>query len=156
MRFTILALLAVFSFISCKNDANSFVDLDLMSKGLPIKIKAPADAEVTSKDMGVMQDITVHKGDNFNLQILASNAISVDQKALLADHKKTVEAGPFFSKIVNETADGFVFEKKIDETTNYDFRVVKVQGDKEYIFQTALVGSFSESDVQAMFNAVTK
>jgi len=155
MRLAIL-LLSLIAVFSCKNDGNDFVDLDLMSKGLPIKIKAPVDAVVTASDMGVMQDITVQKGDNFNLQILASNAVSINQKALLLEQKAAVEKGPFFSKIVSENESGFIFEKKIDETINYDFRVVKIQGDKEYIFQTALIGKFTQEDVQSMFDCVSK
>lgn len=143
-------------FFSCKNETSNFVDLDLMSSGLPIKIKAPADAVVTANDMGFMKDITVQKGDSYSLQITGSNAHTIDQKAILQEHKKTVEQGPFFSKIIHETEDGFIFEKNIDETINYDFRVVKIQGDKEYIFQTALIGKFSKEDTQAMFDSVTK
>ncbi len=155
MRFYSLLLILV-TFFACKNETSNFVDLDLMSKGLPIKIKAPVDAIVIAKDMGVMQDITVQKGEKFSLQILASDAVSLDKNALVLDHKTTVEKGPFFSKIISETAEGFIFEKKIDETINYDFRVVKIQGDKEYIFQTALLGQFSQEDVKAMFDSVTK
>ncbi len=154
MRFSIIVLSVLFLF-SCKNETSKFVDLDLMSKGLPIKIKAPADAIVTANDLGLMQDITVQKGETYNLQILASTAATIDQAGLLADKKKEVENGPFFSKIVSETKDGFIFEKKIDETVNYDFRVLKIQGDKEYIFQTALLGKFALEDVQNMFASVS-
>jgi len=68
MRLAIL-LLSLIAVFSCKNDGNDFVDLDLMSKGLPIKIKAPVDAVVTASDMGVMQDITVQKGDKVVLSL---------------------------------------------------------------------------------------
>ena len=141
--------------VSCKNDpTGNFQDLDLMSHGLPIKIKAPAEAAITSDDLGVMQDITVKKGENYNLQILASNAISIDRSKVLAEQRKTVEQGPFFSKIVSEDESGFIFEKDIDGNINYDFRVVKIQADKEYIFQTALIGKFALTDVEAMFASV--
>jgi len=155
MRFSFIILISLVLF-SCKNEGSKFVDLDLMSKGLPIKIKAPAEAVVTANDMGLMQDITVQKGEKYNLQITASTATSVDQVALLKEHKTTAESGPYFSQIISETKDGFIFEKKIDERVNYDFRVLKIQGDKEYLFQTALIGKFSQEDVQDMFDSVTQ
>ena len=46
-------------------------------------------------------------------------------------------------------------KKKIDEDIlRYDFRYVKIQGDKQYIFQTALSGGYSESDVTIMYNSM--
>ena len=50
---------------------------------------------------------------------------------------------------------GFIFEKKLSpDHLNYDFRYFKVQGDKEYVFQTGLIGKFSLEDVKGMYGAV--
>jgi len=39
-------------------------------------------------------------------------------------------------------------------STNYGFKYLKIQGDKEYIFQTGLVGNFGLDDVKVMYEAV--
>lgn len=148
----VLALLI----ISCKSDVTkNMQDLDLMFKGVPIKIKAPLDAEVVVEDLGVLKDITVTKGDHYNLQILSSNAVSFDRADLVNDHKRQVQEDNFFSKFILEEENGFIYEKQIDSNTvNYDFRYIKIQGDQEYIFQTGLFGRFDKSDVEAMYESV--
>ena len=151
----VLIFIALLVF-SCKSDPTSdLVDLDLMSKGIPLKIKAPVDAKVVAENMGVMKDITIQKGSNFYIQILSSNAVTNDKKKIISEEKAIVERGIFFSKIIQEDEFGFIFEKKIDSTTiNHDFRFVKIQGDKEYLFQTGLIGNYSVEDVQKMYAAV--
>jgi hypothetical protein len=125
-----------------------------MSHGVPVKIKAPEDAEVIAKDMIVMKDVTIKK-DGFYVQLLYGDAMTHDPLIAFAEQKKTVESSPFFSKMVEENEHGFIFEKKIDEENiNYDFRFVKIRGGKEYIFQTGLIGRYSLEEVQKMYAAV--
>jgi len=155
MTNRILAVIVFTFFFACKPDPTSgLVDLDLMSYGVPIKIKAPQDAEVVAKDMIVMKDVTIKK-DGFYVQLLYSDAITHDPVKTLTEQRNTVESGPFFSKMVQEEEHGFIFEKKIDEDNiNYDFRFVKIRGGKEYIFQTGLIGKYSLEEVQKMYAAV--
>lgn len=153
-----LIVLFLFSLLlgNCKNDPTSdLVELDLMSTGVPIKILAPEDSKVVVDDLGFMKDITIKKDDAFFIQILAGDALTNDRSKIIADQKQTVEEGPFFSQILIEDEAGFIFEKKIDETKiNHDFRLVKIQGNQEYIFQTGLIGTFSLEDVKKMYAAV--
>ena len=66
-----------------------------------------------------------------------------------------VKNSPFFSEIIKEDDNGFIFKKTISEDRiNYDFRYVKIQGDKEYVFQTGLIGQFTLDDVEMMYEAV--
>ena len=155
MTNRILAVIVFTLFFACKPDPTSgLVDVDLMSYGVPIKIKAPQDAEVVAKDMIVMKDVTIKK-DGFYVQLLYSDAITHDPVKALIEQRNTVESGPFFSKIVQEDEHGFIFEKKIDEDNiNYDFRFIKIRGGKEYIFQTGLIGKHSLEEVQKMYAAV--
>lgn len=140
--------------IACKKD-NGLVEYDLIKHGLAITIMAPAEPEVSVTDMGIAKDVTIKKGDGYNIQIISSAASSNNVAKLIADKKAEVEAGPYFSQIILENEKGFVFEKKIDENNiNYDFRVVKIQADIEYDFQTGLVGKFTKDDVMTMFEAV--
>lgn len=155
MTNKILAVIVFTLFFSCKSDPTSdLVDLDLMSHGVPIKIKAPKDAEVVAKDLIVMKDVTIKK-DHFYIQLLYSDAITHDPLKTLAEQRGTVESAPFFSKMVQEDDHGFIFEKLIGEDNiNYDFRFVKIRGGKEYIFQTGLIGKYSLEEVKKMYAAV--
>lgn len=157
MKFlNIILLILVLGIISCKSDQSSkYPKLDLLSHGVPIEINAPEGAEVKMTDLGVMKDVTVKGGEDYFIQILSSEATTMDRAAALENIKKEVkETYPYFSKVTYEDEAGFIFEKKIDERTNYDFRLVKIQGDDEYIFQTGLMGTFTEDQVKNMYDSV--
>jgi hypothetical protein len=141
---------------SCKQDPSSgFVERDLMSNGIPIKIKAPPEAEVKMEDYGFLKDVTVKKGEDFYIQIIESDASNYDVKALKQESLDEVKTAAFFSQILSEEEQGFIYEKKIDEETyNYDFRYIKIQGDKVYTFQRGLIGTFTQEQVEMMYNAV--
>ncbi len=154
MKKTWICLVALLVFVACKKE-NNFVDYDLIKHGLSLKIKAPIDPEVKVVDMGIAKDVTIKKGDNYSIQIISSSAITYDVKSLIAEKKSEVESGPYFSQIVFENENGFVFEKKIsEENINYDFRAVRILGDIEYDFQTGLLGKFTKEDVLQMFKAI--
>ncbi len=154
MKYLLVILSIVFCF-SCKTDkVSDYNNLDLLEHGMPISIKAPLDAKVTSDDLGVMKDVTVRSGDDYFVQILSSTAISLDAKAIKQTKLEEVKAGEFFSRIVEDYETGFIFEKKVGEKLNYDFRFIKIQGDNEFIFQTGLFGTFTEKDVRAMYKSV--
>lgn len=150
--FKILLLLQVLFLIAC--GSSTAPKLDLMSHGLPIAIGAPADAEVVVDDLGIWKDVTVKKGSEYFVQIISSKATSLNINKLKSNALTEVKDGRYFSKIIQEDEAGFIFEKKIDERINYDFRYFKIQGDSEYSFQTGLIGSFSEEQVRAMYKSV--
>ena len=141
---------------SCKPDPSSlFVERDLMAEGVPIVIKAPAEAEVKMEDYGFVKDITVKSGDSYFVQIIESQVINYDIKSLKEELLTDVKSKPFFSQVILEEENGFLFEKKLDEETlNYDFRYIKIQGDNQYTFQRGLMGLFSREQVEAMYNSV--
>lgn len=127
----------------------------MVKHGLSIKIKAPAEPEVKVVDMGIAKDVTIKKGDSYDIQIVSSTATEYDVSKILAEKKAEVEAGIYFSQIIQEDENGFVFEKKIDdENLNYDFRAVRIIGDVEYDFQAGLTGNFSKEDVLDMYDAI--
>lgn len=147
-------LLVILFFVACK-PTSKYADLDLMGNGLPIKIKAPDDAVVKVKEIGgLFKDVTVKSDDNFYIQITSSDALDKDRlkrkNGLLEDIKGTSS----FTKIVEDNDEGFIFEKKLGDKVSFDFRSVRIQGDKEYIFQTGLLGTFSEEQVRDMYEAV--
>lgn len=142
-------------FLSCSPSSSSVEELDLLAHGVPIKVKAPAGSTVIVEDLGIIKDVTITDSLKYNVQLFASNATTLNATALINDQKKIVEEASFFSKIVEESDHGFIYEKKIDEENlRYDFRYVKIQGDKQYIFQTALSGGHEEQDVRKMYESV--
>lgn len=154
MTCGILILGFAFMLFGCKSETPK-TELDLLEYGLPISIQAPNDPNITIDDLGFWKDVSVKKGDDYFVQIIASDAATIDVNKVKQDQLKSVMDAPFFSKIVEEDTNGFIYEKKIDENNiNYDFRFVKIQGDKEYIFQTGLIGTFTEDQVKSMYNSV--
>ncbi len=130
--------------------------IDLMKYGMPIKIHAPQDAEITSDDLGIMQDVTVKYGDDFNIQIFSGSTIENSAADVAAKLKNEVINGTYFSEIVREEADGFVFKKDIDGSIDYDFRYVKLSGGSDFVFQTGLYGKYTLEQVETMFASVKK
>jgi hypothetical protein len=118
---------------------------------------APLNAKVVVDDLGIMKDVTIQDSLGFDVQIFISETNSFNAKKIKDEQKELVEAAPFFSKIMEESDNGFIFEKKIDENLlRYDFRYIHIQGDEKYVFQTGLSGGHSEANVRAMYQAVQK
>ena len=140
--------------MSCGNKKLKTEPLDLMKYGLPIQILAPAEAVVNAKDQGFYTDVTVKQGEDYFIQIISTSATTTDIAELKGDQLREVKKNPFFSQVLFEEENGFIFEKQIDSLKNYDFRYVKVQGNNEYIFQTGLSGRFSEESVRTMYESV--
>lgn len=157
MRFSFLLGTCFLFVIACQteNDKQPLVPLDLMKYGVPISIQAPDSAEVKTMDMGFMKDVTIKKGDDFYIQIYASQASTTDVVKILAQQLQEVKDNRYFSKVVREEDAGFIYETVVDSTDiNYGFRHIKVQGDNEFIFQTGLIGTFELEDVERMYEAV--
>lgn len=125
-----------------------------MSHGFPIAMYVPEGAVIKKMDLGVMQDLTIKAGDNYYVQIFSSDLLTLDKKVVMNEKLVEAKSHRYFSKIISEEDDGFIFEKNVDGILNYDFRYVKIQGDKEYVFQTGLVGNYTEEEVKVMYDSV--
>ncbi|RLD18025.1 MAG: hypothetical protein DRI69_11070, partial [Bacteroidetes bacterium] len=61
----------------------------------------------------------------------------------------------YYQKIMSDDDQGFIYQTAIDSTyINYGFRYFRLQGDKEYVFQTSLGGKYTLEAVQQMYKAV--
>ncbi len=153
-----LILIILIGLVSCKSDntvSSGLQELDLMKYDLPIKIKAPTDAVVQSEDLGFVKDVTIKGEGNYYIQIQSGEATTTDKKQVKENLLTTVKNMRYFSKVVEDFENGFIYENNLgDDNLNYDFRVVKIQGDKEYIFQRGLMGKFSLEEVKRMYKAV--
>lgn len=153
----VISILITLGIVGCKSDKNTdLVRTELTKYGMPININIPKNAEITDASLGVMKDITIEGDKNYSLQIFSSEATERDAKVVSDKLKAEVKEGPFFSELVKEDAHGFIFKKIIGDRTNYDFRYTLIQGDTEYLFQTALVGTFTQEEVENMYNSVQK
>ena len=143
--------------IACQNTSQTALKpLNLLQYGIPITIMAPDSAKVVAGSLSFSQDITVKsEADNFDLQIFAYDATTTDLSSVKASHLAEVKSNAYFSEIIQEEDAGFIYSTVFDSTaTNYGFKYLKIQGDKEYIFQTGLVGTFGLDDVKLMYDAV--
>lgn len=146
-------IMTLLGLISCNSDSGK-QSLDLMKYGMPIKIKAPINAEIASEDLGFMKDVTVKAGEGYSIQITSSEAIISDANDIAQKILKEVQRDMYFKKIIEENVAGFIYSKDIDGQEDYDFRHVRIAGQTEYIFQTSLVGTFSLDDVRQMYDSV--
>jgi hypothetical protein len=149
-------VLFVFSLLmGCQSEPEGWQELDLIANGLPISIKAPDSAQVKTMDMGILKDVTIKKGEDFHVQILASEATTSSVQPILKEQRASVESGQFFSRIIREDESGFLYETMIDSlNSSYGFCYVFLKGNREFIFQSGLIGIFSEEEAQKMYEAV--
>lgn len=155
----ILFLFAVVSLgtLACGEEKaeSKFAELDLLSHGMPIIIQAPSDPVIKSMNLAVQKDLTVKKGPDFSLQIYESDALVRDPAAIKARLLYEVQGNKYYQKIVSDDEQGFIYQTAIDSSyINFGFRHFRLQGDKEYVFQTSLGGKFTLEAVQDMYNAV--
>ncbi len=156
MKNWIVMLALILGFSACQQDEmDQWRSTDLLPYGIPLSIKTPDSIDVETSDMGgLMQDVTIKGGENYYVQIYASDAETTDISKVKAEQLSEVKSNRYFSQIVEEEEAGFIYQTQIDSITNYGFRYIRVQGDKEYIFQTGMTGMYSLEEVRRMYEAV--
>ena len=128
-----------------------------MPYGIPVSIMAPDSAEIKADDLGggLIKDVTIRGKDNYNVQVFATQAETSDMARVKASQLADVKSIRYFEKIINEEEDGFIYQTAIDSNNiSYSFRYIVLQGDLEIIFQTGLLGTFSQEEVERMYQAV--
>ncbi|HLF64777.1 MAG TPA: hypothetical protein VI603_13530 [Saprospiraceae bacterium] len=148
--------IAIVLFVACKKDPTEhLLELDLLSHGMPIVIKAPENPEIRKMDLILTKDLTVVKGDDYSVQIFESEAYTRDVGAVKSRVLGEVKSNPYFFAIVQDDPAGFIYESRVDSNyTNYGFRHVRIQADKEYVFQQGLRGKFTLDAIKMMYAAV--
>jgi len=118
-------------------------------------ILAPDSTTVLEKDYKFMRDITIRKAPDFDIQVFELISTTADAAGEKFHQLESVRQDPFFKEIVKEDDYGFIFSKNLDSlTVDYDFRLIKLFGEKELIFQTGLAGSFNLKQVKRMYKAI--
>lgn len=157
MRFRTLAYLIIgLLFFACSSNPNSqYKPFSLLEHGVPLTILAPENPDVKKVNFVVQDDITVKKGEDYNIQIFASEARTTDISKIKTEQMREVQSNQFFSKIMKEEDDGFVYESMIDSSlTNYGFRYFKIQGDKEFIIMNGLLSNYNLEQATDLYEAV--
>ena len=155
-RLVVIAILGTL-LMGCQNDnKNNWQPLDLLEYGLPITVQAPDSTTVNASDLGIMQDVTLEgvSDPDYYIQIYASKANNTDIAQIKADQVSDVRSNPYFSRIVEEDEEGFIYETAIDSTNYYSFRYIYLQGDTEFIFTTGLAKTFNQEQVRQMYEGV--
>ena len=155
MRSTIaFFIIAGLTIWSCTTEPE-WKPLNLLEYGMPITVLAPDSADVKKMNLVLQEDISIRKGENYFVQIFGAQATTRDAVELKESLKEEVLDNPFFSEMVEEGDYGFIYKDQIDSVhSTYGFRFVRLIGDKEYVFQTGLIGSFTEDQVRKMYEAV--
>lgn len=156
-KILLLSLIALL-FAACQSEnGGGLKETDLLAYGIPVAIMAPDSADIKAGDLGggLIKDVTVRGAGNYNVQVFATQAETSDLPRLKAEQLADVKSNRYFSRIVREEEDGFVYQTAIDSNNiSYGFRYIVLQGDLEIVFQTGLLGTFSEEEVEKMYAAV--
>jgi hypothetical protein len=160
---TILFTASLMFMISCdKGEGSQNVSLsplDLGAQGIPVSIKAPADAEVENYTIALEKGITVKK-ENFNVVVEMYEEYadpSGDPAAIKAETLEDEQAEDDFVRVVLDEENGFVWETNDpDVGKDFHFFYVTFKDGKQIEFSEglSLFKNFSEEDVMLMYKAV--
>ncbi len=130
--------------------------LNLLSYGIPLTIMAPDSADIKKENWTSLQGVSVRKGQDYDIQVWSGEASSTDVATVKASNMADIRDKRYFSRIVEEDDNGFIFETQIDSSaTYYGFRYFVVQGDRELTIQNGLAGNFTLEQIEQMYEAVT-
>ncbi len=158
LRFIITVIAIGMVFSHCTPDpTDDWVEHNLIGEGLPLKVFAPKDAEIKVGTLGTMDDITIKGADNYSVQILGMDAQTTKMETLVQDQKQLVEEEEYFNVIEKEWEEGFIYSMAIDSSDlSYDFRHIRLKGDKMYVFQCGMMGQNSRVVVDRLAAAVQR
>ena len=149
-------ILCIFLIVAaCKKDVKTdWKPMDLLQYSVPITILAPDSVDVNAQNLGgVIQDVTL-KAPGYSIQIYGTSLETNDLARLKSEQLNEVKGNRFFSRIVQEEENGFIYESVIDTIANYSFRYILPRGDKLYTFQTGIVETYSLPEAKKLYQAV--
>ncbi len=136
----------------CNREPEGFSERHLLDYGLDLTLLLPDSARVHVKDYGPIRDFTISDGRAFSLQIFEFQSPTGDSAGEKLRQLNTARQDPLFREVVREDDHGFIYAMQADSASvDYDFRYVRMIGDRELIFQTGLVGRYALADVERMY-----
>jgi len=141
---------------SCASDpSDDWVEHNLIGEGVPLKVKGPEDLEVKVSTLGTMEDITLKGKDDFSLQVFGMNVQTTDIEKLVKEQQDMILEEAYFEEVVEEWDEGFIYSYQIDSSElDYDFRHLRLKGDKVYVFQCGMLGRNTKEKVDRLVKAV--
>ena len=158
MMKTYIAVALAFVIMGCQSaKKESLKSLDLLQYGMPISIMVPDTVDIKKQSMLFQDELHITGEDNYNMVISMNDAVSLDQGKIKSEKLKGIKDHRYFFRIVEESDAGFIYENRIDSNhTSFGFNVIKIQGDKEYLFENGRAGMFSLEEATRMYQAVTE
>ncbi|MEM6396317.1 MAG: hypothetical protein AAF741_08220 [Bacteroidota bacterium] len=156
MRTISLAFLLFLCFACTADPISDWVEHDLLSQNLAIKVMAPDSVDIKSNNLsGISRDVSLRNTDEgYYLQIFSSLASTSDIARLKSEQLGLVRENPYFERILEEEPNGFIFQSRIDTLEMYGFRYVHYKGDREFIFQNGIGHIFELEEVEKMYEGV--
>jgi len=143
-------------FAACASDGMSgWKETDLMSHGLPVKIKAPEDITVEKSLFSGSEEYQLSGTDGYGMNVLVADATSPNVSVIKTELKELVQNGKYFSDFIESPENGFIYKISIDSThAVYGFRKIKIQGEKQIVFQNQYMSKLSEEKARQLFNSI--
>jgi len=156
MRNYFILSLGMLALMACTSAEPELPTLDLLQYGMPVSIKAPEDAEVKKASIAFRQELEITAEDNFRVVVAMDEAAVRDPQKIKEQRLTSAKEHRYFFRVVKDGPHGFIFENRIDSSNStYGFTVVKVLGDKEYVFENARTGIYTLDQVKKMYDAVS-
>lgn len=155
-RIAVFACLIVLNIACNKGNDVALVQTDLLEHGIPLDVNIPANAKITKGSFGSVQEVYIQDSSSFfNIQIKAIPAGTSDVTVSKAEEMTYVRQDPYFSKLVQEDRDGFIYENNVDSTLiSYHFKYCVLQGGKTFVFENSQSSSPSLEEAKFMYEAV--
>jgi hypothetical protein len=133
--------------------------LDLSKYGVPTTIIAPDTPKIKNGNISFMKDLTIRQDDRYNLQVFHFPYKGTDVSKAVAQEKDYVKNIRFFSKIVKEEPNGFIFEFSIPIDTvrkvpTYGFRYFMIAGGRLYNFQQGFGSAYKLDEAEKIYESV--
>jgi len=160
MKKTIwIACIGAMMLAGCAGDSaiGSWKEHNLLQYDLPIRIMGPDSVKVTSDNLLFQKDVTIESvlEDGYGIQIFSSEASSQDATKLKADELAATKQHKFFKELIQDDEQGFIYSTEIDSVNIYhQFKYIKVQGSKEYLFQSLSGRKYDLDEVKKMYKSV--
>ena len=147
-RSVILFLLLV---MSCSQE-KSFHPVDLSSYGIPLGILAPDSIRVVKKEYDMVNDFLISFPPGMEIQVFETDTSHHDPEVIKYEMLGMILEEPSFREIVSEDSNGFIYKRKLTGMEpDYDFRLVRLAGGKQYVFQASLSRSYDLDEITMLY-----
>lgn len=129
----------------------------LLSYGIPLYVNIPKDVDINRRIVGNITEVTVKGKDEKSwFELIVQNLPSESED--LAWNKylqiEDVRNNVYFTRIMEENENGFIYELVPRDKPTYHFRYVIVQGSQLYVISTALGSELTMEQTKELFDAV--